>query len=79
MTEYFSNIKDILKGAQFRSMNPAFGALIADWDDLLGKKFIGKTELVDITNKGTKLFLVVHVASSPLVQELQFFKRNLII
>lgn len=78
MVEYFSNIKDILKGTQFRNLNPVFGDLIANWDDIVGKKFAGKTELLDITNKGSKMFLVVQVVSSPLVQELQFFKRNII-
>lgn len=78
MVEYFSNIKDILKGAQFRNLNPVFGDLIANWDDIVGKKFAGKTELLDITNKGPKTFLVVQVVSSPLVQELQFFKRNIL-
>ena len=78
MTEYFSNIKDILQGAQFRSFNPVYGQLINDWDELLGKKFSGKTQFADIVNKGGKTFLVINVASSPLVQELQFFKRNLI-
>ena len=78
MTENFSNIKDILKGVQFRNVNSAFGQVISDWDNLVGKKFAGKTELADIIYKGTKLILCVHVFSSPIVQELTFFKRNLI-
>ncbi len=78
MTENFSNIKDILNGVQFRNVNSAFGQIIADWDNIVGKKFAGKSELADIVYKGTKLILCVHVFSSPLVQELTFFKRNLI-
>jgi len=78
VTENFSNIKDILKGVQFRNVNSAFGQVISDWDNLVGKKFAGKTELADIIYKGTKLILCVHVFSSPIVQELTFFKRNLI-
>ena len=78
MTESFSNIKDILKGVQFSNVNSAFGQIISDWDILVGKKFAGKTEVADIIHKGTKLILCVHVFSSPLVQELTFFKRNLI-
>ena len=78
MTESFSNIKDILNGVQFRNVNPAFAQIISDWDNIVGKKFAGKSELADIVFKGTKLILCVHVFSSPLVQELTFFKRNLI-
>ncbi len=78
MTEHFSNIKDILKGVQFRSANPAFGQIISDWNELVGKKFAGKSEIADIYTKGLKVILHVTVVSSPLVQELTFFKRNLI-
>lgn len=78
MTEHFSNIKDILKGVQFRSTNPTYGQLISDWNELIGKKFANKCEIVEIKPVGTRLFLHVNVSSSPLVQEMMFFKANLI-
>ena len=78
MTEHFSNIKDILKGVQFRGTNPTYGQLISDWNELIGKKFANKCEIVEIKPVGTRLFLYVNVSSSPLVQEMMFFKANLI-
>ena len=78
MDEHFSNIKDILKGAQFRSANSAYGQLVANWDEIVGKKFAGKTELANLDTRNTRLLLYVNVNSSPLVQELLFFKANII-
>ena len=78
MDEHFSNIKDILKGAQFRSANPAYGQLVANWDEVVGKKFAGKTNLANLDRRNGRLLLYVNVSSSPLVQELLFFKANII-
>jgi len=78
VTEHFSNIKDILKGVQFRGANLAFAQLISDWNELIGKKFANKCEIVEIKPVGMRLFLYVNVSSSPLVQEMMFFKPNLI-
>ena len=78
MTEYFSNIKEILQTSQFCSLNPTLGRIFTDWDVLVGKKFSKKTTLIDIKRKGSKYLLLIQVISSPLAQELQFFKHNLI-
>jgi len=78
VTESFSNINEILKGVQFRNTNPAYGQLISEWNELVGKKFANKCEISEIKQNGTKLFLYVNVFSSPLVQELSFFKNNLL-
>lgn len=78
MTEHFSNIKDILGGVEFRSVRTNFAKLIENWEDIVGKKFSGKTELAEVFQKGNKQYLLIYVKSSPLVQELGFFKQNLI-
>lgn len=79
MTESFSNIKQVLNGVQFKNLNPVFAEIISNWDNIVGKKFEGKTELKDISLKNDKYFLYVNVKSSAILQELNFFKRNLII
>ena len=76
--EDFSNIKDVLAGVQFKTVNPAISSVIKDWDNIVGKKFAGKTFVGEIYNKTNKFFMLINVASSPLVQELSFFKQNII-
>lgn len=78
MTEHFTNIKDILSGVEFSSVRPVFAKVVADWADIVGKKFADKSEPVEIFSKGIRLCLIVHVKSSPIVQELGFFKQNIL-
>ncbi len=78
MTEYFSNIKDVLNGANFRTLKTDYARIIEDWADIVGKKFADKSEVSEIFNRGGKIYLLVQVKSSPLVQELGFFKKNLL-
>ncbi len=78
MNEYFSNIKDVLKGINLPNINPVYGQIMTDWDEIVGKKFSGKTFVSDFSNKNGKILMFVNVSSSPLVQELSFFKLNLI-
>ena len=74
----FSNIKDVLAGVQFQTVNPAISLVIKNWDSIIGKKFTGKAEIVEIYSKMNKNFILVNVPSSSLVQELSFFKKNII-
>ncbi|MCR4881083.1 MAG: DUF721 domain-containing protein [bacterium] len=78
MTEYFSNIKDILNGAQFRTVKTNYAQIIEGWKDIIGKKFADKSEVGEFYNRGGKVSMLVYVKSSPLVQELGFFKKNII-
>ena len=78
MTEFFSNIKDVLNGAEFRSVKNDYAKIIENWDDIIGKKFADKAELSQVFQKAGKNFLLVHALSSPIVQELSFFKQNII-
>ena len=78
MTEYFSNIKDVLKGAAFRTLKTDYAKIIENWSDIVGKKFSDKSEVAEIFQRGGKNYLLIHVKSSPVVQELGFFKHNLL-
>ena len=78
MKEYFSNIKDILKDIKLPYANPVYGQVISEWSSIVGKRFAAKSEVNNFVQKGTKLFLYVDVVSSPIAQELMFFKLNLI-
>ena len=78
MTEYFSNIKEILNGAEFRTVKTNYAKIIEDWKDIVGNKFADKSEVGEFFKKASYLYLLVYVKSSPLVQELGFFKKNII-
>ncbi len=78
MVENFSNIKDILNGIEFNDISPIFAQLVSDWEILVGKKFAGKTQITNIVRKGNKTLLFIQTSTSPMAQELTFFKRNLL-
>ena len=78
MTEFFSNIKDVLNGVEFRSVKNNYAQIIENWNDIIGKKFSGKADLVQVFQKAGRTFLLVHAISSPIVQEIGFFKKNII-
>ena len=78
MTEFFSNIKDVLNGVEFRSVKNNYAQIIENWDEIIGKKFSGKANLAQVFQKAGKTFLLVHATSSPIVQELGFFKQHII-
>lgn len=78
MTEFFSDIKNVLRGASFRTLNVAYAKIIEDWDIIVGKKFADKSEVGEFFERGGKNYLLINVKSSPLVQELSFFKKNIL-
>lgn len=78
MTEYFSNIKDVLKGAAFRTLKTDYANIIEDWPEIVGKKFADKSAVAEFFQRGGKNYLLVQTKSSSVAQELCFFKKNLI-
>ncbi|MDD3594061.1 MAG: DciA family protein [Candidatus Gastranaerophilales bacterium] len=77
MKEDIFSIKDILKTSQ-NYKNSNFAQLVEYWDAITGNRYKGKTFVEDISTKYNKTTLKITASSSAVIQELSFFKKQLI-
>jgi hypothetical protein len=78
MSDNFSAIGSILKSKNFDSINSDYSLLIDNWEEIIGNVYAQKTQIASIACKNGKTIIYINVNSGSVIQDLGFYKKNIL-
>ena len=78
MSDNFDAIGSILKSKNFDNINSDFSKLIDNWKEIIGEVYAKKTQVASISCKNGKTILYINVDSGSIIQDLSFYKKNIL-
>ncbi len=78
MSDNFEAVGSILNSKNFSYINSDFPKLIENWEDIIGKVYASKTQVASISFKNNKTIIYINVSSGSVIQDLSFYKKNIL-